>query len=279
MFKFITGKPLWANFLFAIGLIVVALFIFLVSLNWITKHGDTLVIPSVTGKTFDEAKKILEDKGFEVSIQDSVYNDTAKALSVLRQFPDADEYVKENRTVYLTINRAVPPNIEMPNLEGLSLRSAEIALKQYHLKLGDTTFKPDFAKNSVLEQWYHGQRIKAGTKLPEGSTISLVLGSGLGSNEFGVPDLFGMTWNEAKVLLESLGLTPGIPVLDASVRDTANAYIYRQEPERFGPDHTTNLIRQGQVMSIWLSATKPERPAGDSSAAPAQGGPNNERDY
>ncbi len=112
-----------------------------------------------------------------------------KLLSVLRQFPDADEYVKENRTVYLTINRSVPPNIEMPNLEGLSLRSAEIALKQYHLKLGDTTFKPDFAKNSVLEQWFNGQRIKAGTKLPQGSTIALVLGSGLGTDEFAVPDL------------------------------------------------------------------------------------------
>lgn len=277
MFKFITSKPLWANILFAIGLVVVALFIFLVSLNWITKHGDTLVIPAVTGKSFDEAKKILEDKGFEVAIQDSVYNDTARALAVLRQFPDADEYVKENRTVYLTINRAVPPNIEMPTLEGLSFRSAEISLRQYHLKLGDTTYKPDFARNSVLEQLFNGQRIKPGTKLPEGSTISLVLGSGLGTDQFAVPDLFGWKWSEARVLLESLHLTPGIPVLDASVRDTANAYIYRQEPEPLGPDHQINLIRQGQVISIWLSSTKPERPAKDSTTT--QGGPNSERDY
>lgn len=277
MFKFITSKPLWANILFAIGLIVVALFIFLVSLNWITKHGDTLVIPAVTGKTYDEAKKILEDKGFDVAIQDSVYNDTAAALSVLRQFPDADEFVKENRTVYLTINRAVPPNIEMPNLEGLSLRSAEIALKQYHLKLGDTTFKPDFAKNSVLEQHYNGQRIKAGTKLPQGSSISLVLGSGLGTDEFAVPDLFGMTYSEARVLLESIGLTPGMPVLDPAVLDTGNAYIYRQIPERIGPDRQINRIRQGQVIDLWLGTTKPERPAADSSAT--QGGPTEERNY
>jgi beta-lactam-binding protein with PASTA domain len=277
LFKFITSKPLWANILFAIGLVVAALLIFLLSLNWITKHGETLVVPAVTGKTFDEAKKMLEDKGFEVEIQDSVYNDTAKALAVLRQFPDADEYVKENRTVYLTINRAVPPDIEMPNLEGLSLRSAEIAMKQYHLKLGDTTYKPDFAKNSVLEQLYNGQRIKPGTKLPEGSTISLVLGSGLGTDQFAVPDLFGWKWSEAKVLLESLHLTPGIPVLDPAVRDTANAYIYRQEPEHFGPDNQINLIREGQVVSIWLSATKPERPAKDSAAA--QGGPNSDRNY
>lgn len=266
MFKFITGKPLWANILFAITLVVVLLFIFLQSLNLITKHGKTLVIPAVTGKTYEEAKQILESKGFDVEIQDSVYNDTARALSVLRQFPDADENVKENRTVYLTINRAVPPTIEMPNLEGLSFRSAEIALKQYGLKLGDTTYKMDFAKNSVLEQWYKGARIKASSKLPMGSTISLVLGSGLGTNEFGVPDLVGMTYSEAKVLLESLHLTIGIPVVDAAVRDTANAYIYRQSPEKYGPERQVNLIRQGQVMDIWLSPTKPEKTAGDSSA-------------
>ena len=49
--------------------------------------------------SYDEAKKILESQGFDVEIQDSVYNDTAAALSVLRQFPAADEIVKVNRTV------------------------------------------------------------------------------------------------------------------------------------------------------------------------------------
>ena len=259
MFKFITGKPLWVNILFALGVIIVVLFIFLQSLNLLTKHGDTLVIPSVTGKSFEQAKKILEDKGFDVELQDSVYNDTAAALSVLRQFPDADEMVKVNRTVYLTINRAVPPVIEMPNLEGLSFRSAEIALKQYGLKLGDTSYKPDFAKNSVLEQQYKGQRIKPGTKLAMGSVISMVLGSGLGNDEFAVPDLFGMTYNEARVLLESIGLNPGVVVPDGEVRDTLNAYIYRQSPERVTPDKHLNRIRQGQSVDVWLSTQKPVR--------------------
>ena len=66
---------------------------------------------------------MLETQGFEVEIQDSIYNDTASPAAVLRQFPDADALVKVNRTVYLTINRAIPPVIDMPNLEGLSFRS------------------------------------------------------------------------------------------------------------------------------------------------------------
>ncbi len=83
-------------------------------------HGKTLTIPSVTGKTYSEAVKTLEEQGFDVMIQDSVYVDTAAPQLVIRQFPEADATVKRNRTVYLTINRAVPPLVEMPQLEGLS---------------------------------------------------------------------------------------------------------------------------------------------------------------
>lgn len=276
MFKFITGKPLWANILFALGIVIVVLFIFLQSLTLLTKHGHTLVIPAVTGKSYEEAKKMLEERGFDVEIQDSTYNDTAAALSVLRQFPDADEIVKVNRTVYLTINRAVPPVIEMPNLEGLSFRSAEIALQQYGLHLGDTTYKPDFAKNSVLEQQVNGQRIKPGTKIPMGSPISLVLGSGLGSDEFTVPDLIGMTYSEARVLIESIGLSPGVVLPDGDVRDTLNAYIYRQSPERFAPDQQLNRIRQGQSVDIWLSTRKPVRAVDSLAPTTPQPSPPNE---
>ena len=248
-----TGKPLWVHILAALGLIVLLIVVFLQSLHWITRHDKTLTIPAVTGKSYAEARKILESKGFEVELQDSIYNDTAKPLSVLRQFPDAEAVVKVNRTVYLTINKSIAPLIEMPNLEGLSFRSAEISLSQYLLKLGDTSYRMDFAKNSVLEQQYNGDRIKAGTKIPQGSKISLILGSGLGHEDFSVPDLVGLTYNDAKVLLESNGLNVGtvIPSIDSS------AFVGRQSPEHYTPDGRINRIRQGQSVDLWLQRDKP----------------------
>ena len=266
MFKFITGRPLWANILFAIGLVLIVLFLVLQSLNLLTKHGDTLVIPSVTGKSYDQAKKLLEDAGFDVQIQDSIFNDTAKSLAVLRQFPEGESIVKVNRTVYLTINRAVPPEIDMPNLEMLTFRSAELALKQYGLKLGDTSYKEDIAKNAVLEQLYKGQRIKAGTRIAMGSSISLVLGSGYGQNALPVPDLFGKTYMDAKVLLESYNLSFGAVVFENGITDSANAYIYRQQPEAASPDGRQNNIRPGQSISVSLQAERPVRAVPDSLA-------------
>lgn len=262
--KFITGKPLWVNILFSIVLVTVVLLLFLVSLNFITNHGSTLSIPSVTGKSFMDAKRILESQGFEVEIQDSIYNDTAIALSVIRQFPEADEVVKRNRIVYLTINRSVPPLIEMPLLEGLSFRSAEIVLKQYGLRVGDTSYRSDMAKNSVLEQIYKGDRIKPGVKIKMGSVIDLVLGSGLGNEEFAVPDLFGMPYAEARIAIESTGLMVGVTIPDADVADTKNAFVYQQRPERYTADRRLNRVRQGQTIDLFLSVQKPVRQAVDS---------------
>lgn len=263
MFKFITGKPLWANILLGIGVLLVLIFIFLQSLSWITRHDKTLAVPSVTGKSFEEAKKILEGQGFEVEIQDTVYNDTAALLSVVKQFPNPETRVKMNRTVFLSINRDVAPEIEMPKLEGQSFRSAEITLQQQKLKLEDTIYAPYFAKDLVLEQHYKGQRIKEGTKIPMGSGIVLVLGRGAGKDEFEVPDMFGLTLNEAKAMLEANGLTVGNIQPPAADQ---NGYVYRQHPDRLTATGSVNRIRQGQFIDLWVQPEKPVRQRVDSAA-------------
>ena len=152
MFKFITSKPLWVNFLAAVVLAFLLIFLMLQLLGWITKHGDYLTVPEVTGKDSQQAIKLLESKGFDVVIQDSVYTDSLPRGAVLKQLPDANGTVKINRTVFLTVNRYTPPLIIMPQLEGKSLSFALDLLARNHLQLGDTVYKPDFMKGSILEQ-------------------------------------------------------------------------------------------------------------------------------
>src|SRR5690242_5717028 len=140
MLKFITHRPLWVNILTGIILALLIFFLFLSSLKCLTGHGKAATVPSVTGKDYIEARKILNDAGFDIEIQDSIYVDTMRPMTVIKQVPDADEVVKRNRTVYLVISRAVPPVEEMPNLVGYSFRNAEMVMKNLGLKLGDTTF-------------------------------------------------------------------------------------------------------------------------------------------
>lgn len=256
MFKFITHRPLWINLLTGVALVGVIFFIFIFSLNWCTHHNQSKTVPAVLGKSYEDAVETLEKAGFEVVIQDSLYTDTSKPLTILKQVPDADEVVKVNRTVYVTINRAVPPIVEMPNLVGFSYRSAEMVLKNANLQVGEISYKPFFSKNAVLEQLYDGKSIPPGTKVRMGTKISLVLADGLGDQQFPVPSLIGKTFCEARAILQQMNIDFGV-VMASGVADTCNGYIYRQSPERFDDDHKFRYIRSGQLMDVWVQEEKP----------------------
>jgi beta-lactam-binding protein with PASTA domain len=190
-------------------------------------------------------------------VQDSIYVDSISPLQVVKQFPDADEVVKANRTIFLIIRSVEPPLVEMPNLIGYSFRNAEVVLKTMDLKVGDTLFRPDFARNAVLEQRMNGQLIAAGTKIKKGSSITLVLGDGVGDQPIPVPGLVGMNYLDAKALLDSNGLSFGAIVLESGVQDTATAWVYKQSPERLSEDNVVQTIRPGQLIDIWLQAVRP----------------------
>jgi eukaryotic-like serine/threonine-protein kinase len=256
VFKFLTNRPFWVNLLAAIFLAFLFVFLFLKMLGWITKHGDTRIVPAVTGKKTAEAIKLLESKGFEVQIQDSVYTDTLGRGIVIKQLPEGNATVKSNRIVFITVNRVIPPSFDMPKLEGQSLSAALDILERNHLVLEDTLFKPDFMKGYVLEQVYKGNRIPAGAKVQWGSKITLVIASGLEGERKLVPDVLGMTFAEAKALLEAEGIILSPPIASGIVKDTAGAFVVKQSPPRFTEDEKLpNYIQPGQVMDIWISAS------------------------
>jgi beta-lactam-binding protein with PASTA domain len=254
---YLTSRPLWFNVIIGFILLFLLILVFMLSLNWITLHGVARNVPALTGKTLEEATNILDEQGFDIVVQDSVYYDSLPPTVIMKQVPEADAVVKVNRTVYVTINRLLPPDVEMPNVVGYSIRNAEMLLKNAGLKVGDTSFKPDFAKNSVLEQIYNGQQIAAGTKIRTGSSISLVLGTGLGTESMSVPRLLGLTFSEAKILMDASGLILGAVIADPTVTDRENAFVYRQNPQSRDEQGRQFRIRPGQMMDVWLSVDKP----------------------
>lgn len=260
MFKYITDKPLWVNILAGLGLTAILIMLFFLSLNSITGYGKYEKVPDVEGQQFIAAEKMLEEMGFHVAIQDSVYIDSLPPLTVIKQSPEKEETVKTGRTIYLTINRAVPPLVEMPNLIGFSIRSAEIYLQSLGLKLGYITYKPDIAQNAVLEQLFQDNKIAPGAKIPLGSAISFVLGSGVSGASIPVPDLVGLTVQEALHYLATIQVQAGSIVATSPVSDTAMSYVIRQTPAPFISENgvtKTNQIKPGQMIDLFISPNKP----------------------
>lgn len=278
MFKFITGKSFWVNLLVIMLLVLLLIFLFFSLLGVITKHNETTKVPPVAGRSFEEAKKILETAGLEAAIQDSVYADTARPMQVLRQSPDADAVVKEGRTIYLTVNRLVPPQVEMPDLRGFSIKSAELFLQSLGLKMGDVSYVPDIARNAVKEQLFNDQPVTPGTKINVGSSIALVVGNGVGNEEIEVPDIVGLTVEQAKAVLSGGNIELGAVIALDAISDTANSFVAEQKPDLYSTLSTgevvRNKIRPGQIMDIWISSKPVARDTTTNPAPPPVPSPN-----
>lgn len=259
MFNSITKRSFGFNLAVIVGIFAVLGLLFFSLLGVITKHGDKLVVPDVYKLNIQEATQKLEKAGFSVDVRDSIYVDSIPGLAVWEQTPAQGSVVKVGRTIYLTVNKVIPPMVQMPDLTGLTFRSAEMTLHSLRLNVGDTIYKPDFATNTVLQQLLNGKQVKAGRDIPEGSNITLVLSSGTGNTENPAPDLVGLTYLEAKETLSASNLGIGTVIIDPSVTDTANAFVIRQSPMRKNSLNELNMVRAGETMDLWLSATRPSK--------------------
>lgn len=257
MFRFLTKQPFYVNLIVALLAIFLVAFLFFQSLGWITHHGTSLKVPSIQGMNVDNAITLLEKEGFEVIITDSSYNDSLPLNIVRKQLPEAGATVKVNRTVFLMVNPVGLPLISMPKLEGLSYRFALDKLKKNNLILSDTIMRPNFMKGSVLEQRFNGVPIEAGTKIRYGSAISLVIGAGNEQIRIVVPDLIGKTVSEARAILDMNGIMLASIIPSGNISDTANAFIFKQNPETRDANHAPNYIQPGQTMDIWIQLEKP----------------------
>lgn len=65
----------------------------------------------------------------------------------------------------------IAPQVDMPNLVGFSIKSAETYLKVLGLRLGSIQMVPDQNKNVVIDQLVNGQPIAPGSKIPSGTLI------------------------------------------------------------------------------------------------------------
>ncbi|MDR2515068.1 MAG: Stk1 family PASTA domain-containing Ser/Thr kinase [Christensenellaceae bacterium] len=107
------------------------------------------VVPSVVGKTIDEAKEILRLSGLKVG---SIVQDESSAEprgTVLVQYVSAGEERLNGDEISLCVS-ARPVIREMPELTGLSREAVEEALKEIGLALGEVGFEQNSAMDLDL---------------------------------------------------------------------------------------------------------------------------------
>jgi eukaryotic-like serine/threonine-protein kinase len=224
-----------------------------------TNHKETITVPELVGMSFEDIDEYVTNRNLRYEIlSDSGYAETMDPLTILTQNPKAGSKVKENRKIYLSLNAKVPPKVRMPNLINTSRANAEDILISNGLKLGEIEYVPNIALNAVLEQKVAGNEIASDSLIPKGSIVDLVIGDGLGNQNFETPDFMGNTLDEVKFVI-----TDGKLILDHInyiKQDTLPANMRNRIYKQLPPAGSENS--SGGRIEIWINADPPEKDDG-----------------
>ncbi|MDR3297035.1 MAG: PASTA domain-containing protein [Prevotellaceae bacterium] len=250
----------WSNFYIRhLLLAACALLLLLLAINlWLmvyTRHGQANPTPDFTGLSLADAQLLAAQNKLRLQVSDSVFIAHRPRGSVVEQNPHPNVMVKENRTIFLTMNATIAKRVAAPDVVGVSLRQAKSTIEQQGLEVGRLTFAYGFSGN-VIGQLYRGRPLSEGDKLTVGSRIDLQVGSAEGEHT-AIPQLKGMSLSLARSAIIESSLNVGRVHYDASVLtalDSINAKVYSQNP---APAENTNLA-VGALVELYLTV-KEER--------------------
>ncbi len=142
--------------------------------HWRSTEPREVVVPNIVGMSVDEARQTLAQRNLSLAIVDQVYDPQIPAGQVVWAKPRAGKVVKEGRMVYARVSRGAR-SVEVPDVTSIDLDSAKQALAEVGLRAGRIERAPSsiLARNAVLSQCP-----KPGRRIPEGSTVDLLISSG-----------------------------------------------------------------------------------------------------
>ena len=152
-----------------------------------TQIKDGVVVPSLTGKTMDQAKQELKGTGLGIKQVGTASSDTVEKGQIISQDPQDGKTVEKNTTIEVIISSGSAGNsenaVDIPNVVGQSETDASAALTAKGFQVTKTTsYSSSVAEGYVISQTPNGD-----TQGKEGDTITLEIS--LGSEKITVPDV------------------------------------------------------------------------------------------
>ena len=141
-----------------------------------------VVTPNVEGLSLDEAFEKLQAEKLSPKLEDSVISDYIEADMIVSQSPASGQYSKENSEVALVVSKGTGEVIEpingisvVPYLVGSTEQEALDNCRKAGLNAKTSKeYSNDFAEGHIISQ-----DSEAGKKVPEHSTVQLVVSKGI----------------------------------------------------------------------------------------------------
>lgn len=257
-FYFVSSKIFIKNAAMAILLIICVVLLTFQGLDCYTNHGESVSVPNFKGQTLTQIKSQLRRSNLRYEVTDSSYDADKLPLTIMEQTPlPTDETglkVKENRTIYLTVNSSVPPLRTLPDVWDMPSAYAIRTLKAAGFQVKELERRPDKAVNTILEIKFKDEILdkKEKHRIKANSVIGVVIADG-GGSEVAIPRVICMTYGEAEMNIIGANLNMLVIDKDGTVTDETKAYIWKQSP--MPNDGYTLTV--GEEVSVWLTKDLP----------------------
>lgn len=163
-------------------------------------HGREVTMPNLVGKNVTEASGLLQSRGLVLRVADRVYNELP-INSVVRQSPPPGMLMKVSQQAHVVLSLG-QRQLQIPLLEGNSLRASRIELLRAGLQVGEVSdiTTPDQPADSVILQT---PRPGAGASTPR---VDVLVSGGPREVAYVMPHLVGLNEADAQRRLDISGL-------------------------------------------------------------------------
>jgi len=190
--------------------------------------GRSLPTPNLIGRTISDARKITQDLGVELLVDDQNRRNDDKVpvgnIVWQNRTPGATSFIKRGSTMRVELS-AGPLVLRVPDLAGSTAGTAILRLGQQNLKQGNVTYIGSDVRGVLA-----ADPPKTTVVAPQ-SSVSLLVGVPPPPLQYVMPDLIDRSLEQVRPALESRGLHVSTVKYEA-YPGIADGIIIRQYPLR-----------------------------------------------
>ncbi|MEU6505808.1 Stk1 family PASTA domain-containing Ser/Thr kinase [Streptomyces sp. NPDC046942] len=170
----------------------------------VSTGAPKVAVPSVLGKSFDDAKSLLEGDQYKFNVVRKDEVSSEQPGTVLQQNPTLGQEVQKGSTITLTVAKAEEKVTIPGDLVGKSCDDAKTELTQLGLApTCNDVAVTDQTQDGKVQQTNPG----AGQQVAKNTPVAINVGKFQGQAQGQVPNVFGKTLKEAQQILQQSGFT------------------------------------------------------------------------
>lgn len=194
-------RALFRLFLLFTVLVAVALLSAITTIR-LTIHGHQETMPKFVRMPLESAQRLASGLGFELTVEDKVYSKEYPANAIVSQEPPAGTRVKMGQHAHVLVSLG-PPQVNVPNLVGSSVRVARIQAIERGLTLGDVAIVhfPQSEADQVV-----GQDPPPESAQVRSPAVNLLVSLGDVQPAYLCPSFIGQRINDVRKEIEKAGM-------------------------------------------------------------------------